>query len=154
MTLTSTGPESVEVSGRDFPTNRGGLCRKGWTSTELLKHPDRVREPLLKDDDGVHRPISWDHALEIIRDRVLATRSRHGADAVGVFGGGGLTNEKAYLLGKFARLALGTSRIDYNGRFCMSSAAAAGNRAFGVDRGLPFPLADLGSARKIGRAHV
>ncbi|SDH96128.1 assimilatory nitrate reductase (NADH) alpha subunit apoprotein [Arthrobacter subterraneus] len=149
MTLTSTGPESVEVSGRDFPTNRGGLCRKGWTSTELLKHPDRVREPLLKDDDGVHRPISWDRALEIIRDRVLATRSRYGADAVGVFGGGGLTNEKAYLLGKFARLALGTSRIDYNGRFCMSSAAAAGNRAFGVDRGLPFPLADLGSARTI-----
>jgi assimilatory nitrate reductase catalytic subunit len=44
---------------------------------------------------------------------------------------------------------LGTSRIDYNGRFCMSSAAAAGNRAFGVDRGLPFPLADLGSARTI-----
>ena len=25
----------------------------------------------------------------------------------------------------------------------MSSAAAAGNRAFGVDRGLPFPLADI-----------
>ncbi len=37
------------------------------------------------------------------------------------------------------RLALGTSRIDYNGRFCMSSAAAAGNRAFGIDRGLPLP---------------
>ena len=28
----------------------------------------------------------------------------------------------------------------------MSSAAAAGNRAFGIDRGLPFPLADLGRA--------
>jgi assimilatory nitrate reductase catalytic subunit len=66
-----------------------------------------------------------------------------------VFGGGGLTNEKAYQLGKFARLALGTSRIDYNGRFCMSSAAAAGMRAFGLDRGLPFPLADLGTASTI-----
>ncbi|WP_416377499.1 molybdopterin oxidoreductase family protein [Arthrobacter sp. JZ12] len=153
MTLTPSvpgpAPGSVEVSGRDFPTNRGGLCRKGWTSTELLKHPDRVREPLLKDDDGVHRPIGWDRALELIRDRVLETRARYGADAVGVFGGGGLTNEKAYLLGKFARLALRTSRIDYNGRFCMSSAAAAGNRAFGLDRGLPFPLADLDSARTI-----
>ena len=66
-----------------------------------------------------------------------------------MFGGGGLTNEKAYLLGKFARLALGTSRIDYNGRYCMSSAAAAGNRAFGVDRGLPFPLEDLDGASTI-----
>ncbi|MGH9120483.1 MAG: molybdopterin oxidoreductase family protein, partial [Acidimicrobiales bacterium] len=54
-----------------------------------------------------------------------------------------LTNEKAYLLGKFARVALGTPHIDYNGRYCMSSAAAAANRAFGIDRGLPFPVADL-----------
>ena len=62
---------------------------------------------------------------------------------MGVFGGGGLTNEKAYLLGKFARVALRTSQIDYNGRFCMSSAAAASIKAFGMDRGLPFPLADM-----------
>ena len=39
--------------------------------------------------------------------------------------------------------------IDYNGRFCMSSAATAGNRAFGIDRGLPFPLADLADADTI-----
>ncbi|NJC21799.1 assimilatory nitrate reductase catalytic subunit [Arthrobacter pigmenti] len=149
MTLTPTGPDSVGVSGRDFPTNKGGLCRKGWTSTELLRHPDRLQTPLLKDDDGVHRPVSWEHALGLIRDTVRKVRAQYGADAIGVFGGGGLTNEKAYQLGKFARLALGTSRIDYNGRFCMSSAAAAANRAFGLDRGLPFPLADLGSARTI-----
>ena len=43
-----------------------------------------------------------------------------------------LTNEKAYALGKFARVALGTANIDCNGRFCMSPAAAAGLRAFGV----------------------
>jgi len=60
-----------------------------------------------------------------------------------VFGGGGLTNEKAYMLGKFARVALRTSPIDYNGRFCMSSAATASQQAFGLDRGMPFPLADI-----------
>ena len=70
-------------------------------------------------------------------------QAAHGPDAVAVFGGGGLTNEKAYQLGKFARVALGTSQIDYNGRWCMSSAASAANRAFGIDRGLPFPLADV-----------
>ncbi|WP_028281487.1 molybdopterin oxidoreductase family protein [Arthrobacter sp. H5] len=149
MTLTPSGSGSPEVTGREFPTNRGGLCRKGWTSADLLRHPDRVTEPLLRDDDGAHHPISWDQALELIRDKVLVSRARYGADSIGVFGGGGLTNEKAYQLGKFARLALGTSRIDYNGRFCMSSAAAAGNRAFGLDRGLPFPLEDLGSAGTI-----
>ncbi|MDQ0732852.1 molybdopterin oxidoreductase family protein [Arthrobacter sp. B1I2] len=140
---------ALEVAGRDFPTNRGGLCRKGWTSPTLLNHAGRITEPLLKGSDGVHRPITWDEALDLAANAVRDVRTRHGADAVGVFGGGGLTNEKAYMLGKFARLALGTSRIDYNGRFCMSSAAAAGMRAFGMDRGLPFPLEALDTASTI-----
>lgn len=139
----------LDVAGRDFPTNRGGLCRKGWTSPSLLNHAGRITEPLLKGADGVHRPIGWDQALDLAAAAVKDARARYGADAVGVFGGGGLTNEKAYQLGKFARLALGTSRIDYNGRFCMSSAAAAGMRAFGVDRGLPFPLEALDTASTI-----
>lgn len=139
----------LTVQGRDFPTNRGGLCRKGWTSPSLLNHAGRITEPLRKGPDGVHRPISWEQALDLAVAAVKDARARHGADAVGVFGGGGLTNEKAYMLGKFARLALGTSRIDYNGRFCMSSAAAAGMRAFGVDRGLPFPLESLDTASTI-----
>jgi len=147
--LGAPGKAPLEVSGRDFPTNRGGLCRKGWTSATLLNHPGRITEPLLKGADGVHRPISWDQALDLAASAVKDARARYGRDSVGVFGGGGLTNEKAYMLGKFARLALGTSRIDYNGRFCMSSAAAAGMRAFGVDRGLPFPLEALDTASTI-----
>jgi assimilatory nitrate reductase catalytic subunit len=144
----AAGPR-VTVAARDFPTNRGGLCKKGWTSTVLLESPERIAEPMRRQDDGTFAPVSWAEALDDIAARLAAGRAEHGADSVGVFGGGGLTNEKAYQLGKFARVALATSRIDYNGRFCMSSAAAAGNRAFGVDRGLPFPLADLGEAETI-----
>ena len=136
------------IAGRDFPTNRGGLCKKGWTAAELLASSERIVEPMIRSGEGF-RSASWDEALELIADRLRAIRDESGADAVGVFGGGGLTNEKAYQLGKFARLALGTSRIDYNGRFCMSSAAAAGNRAFGVDRGLPFPVEHLDDAATI-----
>src|SRR6185503_13162930 len=51
--------------------------------------------------------------------------------------------------GKFARIGLRTSNIDYNGRFCMSSAAAANIRAFGVDRGLPFPVDDIAHTKVI-----
>jgi assimilatory nitrate reductase catalytic subunit len=87
--------------------------------------------------------------MDLIVSGIRAIQDTGGRDAVAVFGGGGLTNEKCYALGKFARVALGTSNIDYNGRFCMSSAAAAGNRAFGIDRGLPFPLADLAEAEVI-----
>lgn len=146
MVLRATG-DGVEVGARDFPTNRGGLCQKGWTAADLLDHPDRLTTPLLRDrPSGELRPATWDEALHRIAAGVRDVQQRHGPDAVAVFGGGGLTNEKAYALGRFARVTLRTRHIDYNGRWCMSSAAAAGNRAFGIDRGLPFPLADLGRA--------
>ncbi|HET7724156.1 MAG TPA: molybdopterin oxidoreductase family protein [Propionibacteriaceae bacterium] len=142
---TPGAPLPVAVQGRDFPTNRGGLCQKGWTSAEVLAVPDRLTTPLVR-EDGRLREVGWDEALDLVAGRITELQRRHGRDAVAVFGGGGLTNEKAYALGKFARVALRTRYIDYNGRFCMSSAAAAANRAFGMDRGLPFPLADLAGA--------
>jgi assimilatory nitrate reductase catalytic subunit len=128
----------------DFPTNRGGLCRKGWTAADLIRHPERLTTPRMRMSKGEPLlPVSWEVALNRIASELRHTVEQYGPDGNGVFGGGGLTNEKAYLLGKFARVALRTSRIDYNGRFCMSSAAAAGIKAFGIDRGLPFPLADI-----------
>jgi assimilatory nitrate reductase catalytic subunit len=135
------------VAVRDFPTNKGGLCRKGWTAAELLDAPDRLTTPLVRDrKGGTLRAATWDEALGVVARELAAIQARHGRNAVGVFGGGGLTNEKAYMLGKFARVALRTANVDYNGRFCMASAAAAGIRAFGMDRGLPFPLEDIPGA--------
>ncbi|MFE3216065.1 molybdopterin oxidoreductase family protein [Streptomyces antimycoticus] len=153
MTLRPTPPDrgsggtpgSVEVIERTaFPVNRGALCGKGRTAPAVLSSRVRLTEPLVRrPDSGRLEPATWEEALDRIAEGLEATGRAHGRDAVGVFGGGGLTNEKAYALGKFARVVLGTSQIDYNGRFCMSSAAAAHQRAFGLDRGLPFPLADV-----------
>ncbi|MDA8391287.1 MAG: molybdopterin oxidoreductase family protein [Actinomycetota bacterium] len=135
--------ESVEAK----PAGQGGLCRKGWTSGQLLSHSDRLLSPMVRTrKGGALVPASWSLALDRIAEAVGDVQDRHGPDAVGVFGGGGLTNEKAYQLGKFARVVLRTPNVDYNGRFCMSSAAVACNSAFGVDRGLPFPLSDVSMA--------
>ncbi|MFP5023193.1 molybdopterin oxidoreductase family protein [Pseudonocardia phyllosphaerae] len=139
-----------EVDARQFPTNGGGMCQKGWTSAALLTHPERLTTPLVRASrDAEFLPATWADALSGVAEKLAALRAEHGPDSVAIFGAGGLTNEKAYLLGKFARVALGTSQIDYNGRFCMSSAAAAGNRAFGVDRGMPFPVTDLDDAELV-----
>ncbi|MEU5883843.1 molybdopterin oxidoreductase family protein [Spirillospora sp. NPDC047279] len=148
MTLSGT---PVRVTPReDVPANQGGLCQKGWTAAEMLTVPDRLTTPLMRARrGGPLEPCGWDEALDRITAGIEDLWRRHGRDAVAVFGGGGLTNEKAYQLGKFARIALRTSQIDYNGRFCMSSAAAATNRAFGMDRGLPGPITDLGLADTI-----
>ncbi|RKT19129.1 assimilatory nitrate reductase catalytic subunit [Streptomyces sp. 1114.5] len=139
------GSGGVEVLERpDFPVNRGALCGKGRSAPALLARDVRLTGPLLRDrPGGPLRSAGWPEALDRVADGLARVRAEHGPDAVGVFGGGGLTNEKAYLLGKFARVVLGTANIDYNGRFCMSSAAAAHRRAFGLDRGLPFPLEDI-----------
>lgn len=138
------GAGGVVVEERaDFPVNRGALCGKGRTAPAVLSSRVRLTEPLVRTHAGRLEPATWEEALDAVAGGLARTRRSYGADAVGVFGGGGLTNEKAYALGKFARIALGTSQIDYNGRFCMSSAAAAHQRAFGLDRGLPFPLEDI-----------
>ncbi|MGW7412040.1 molybdopterin oxidoreductase family protein [Streptomyces sp. NPDC054863] len=137
--------QPVEIVERpDFPVNQGALCGKGHSAAAVLAPGVRLTTPLVRDDKGGPlREATWEEALDRAAAAFVSARVRHGRDAVGVFGGGGLTNEKAYLLGKFARVALRTANIDYNGRFCMSSAAAAHRNAFGLDRGLPFPLADV-----------
>ncbi|MDX2557350.1 molybdopterin oxidoreductase family protein [Streptomyces stelliscabiei] len=144
LTPGADGTEGVVVvtERADFPVNRGALCGKGRTAPAVLSSRVRLTGPLVR-RAGVLEPATWDEALDRIAEGLTRTRTEHGPDACGVFGGGGLTNEKAYALGKFARVVLGTSQIDYNGRFCMSSAAAAGMKAFGLDRGLPFPLEDI-----------
>jgi len=130
----------------DFPVNRGQMCIKGFTSAALLAHEARLTTPLVRDEGGTLRPSSWEDALALVARRLSEIRDAHGPDALAAFGSGALTNEKTYLLGKFARVVLGTSQIDYNGRYCMSSAAAGQNRAFGVDRGMPFPVSDIAEA--------
>ncbi|MCW3055615.1 MAG: molybdopterin oxidoreductase [Chthonomonadales bacterium] len=147
MNLVERDSELTVAPRPDFPTNKGGLCQKGWTSADLLRHPERLTTPLMRDRKGDPlRPVSWEVALDRAAREITTVQETYGRDAVGVFGGGGLTNEKAYTLGKFARVGLRTAMIDYNGRFCMSSAAAAGIQAFGVDRGMPFPLEDIPKA--------
>jgi assimilatory nitrate reductase catalytic subunit len=141
----STGEWVVSGDPR-FPVNNGELCIKGWTSSSLLSQPDRLLTPLMRMKAGELAPVDWDDALDFTAEGIRRIRERHGPEAIGLFGSGALTNEKAYLLGKFARVAVGTPHMDYNGRYCMSSAAGAGNKAFGIDRGLPFPVSDIADA--------
>ena len=57
-------------------------------------------------------PTSWPAAIDRVAPTIVDLQIRHGPDVIGVFGGGGLTNEKAYSLGKFARVVLGSKTID------------------------------------------
>jgi assimilatory nitrate reductase catalytic subunit len=96
MNLKSTAEHSWSVVDRDFPTNRGGLCQKGWTATKLLEDPGQLRTPLVRDRRSEPlRAATWEDALERIACFIERTQAAHGTNAAGVFGGGSLTNEKS-----------------------------------------------------------
>jgi assimilatory nitrate reductase catalytic subunit len=120
----------------EFPFNRGMLCPKGVKRYLQGSHPDRLTSALARDPAHASgfRPLAYDRAIAQAAERIRAIQSAHGPASVAVLGGASLTTEKTYLLGKFARVALQTPFIDYNGRLCMVSAGAANKKAFGIDR--------------------
>ncbi len=145
MYLKVAGGKVVGVEPReDFPLNHGMLCPKGATAYQTVNHPDRLLHPLMR-RGGKDSPLeraSWDEVLDTITRRFQAIQQEHGNDAVAVYSGSSMTNEKCYLMGKFARVALGTKNVDYNGRLCMSSATGANERALGLDRAAN-PVSDM-----------
>ena len=133
----------------EFPFNEGKLCPKGVKRYLQGGHPDRLLEPLERDGaaPGGFRTVSWDHALDRVVAEIRRIQRTHGNDSFAMLSGVSLTNEKSYLVGKFARLGLQTANLDYNGRLCMVSAGVANKKALGMDRAAnpwsDIPLADV-----------
>lgn len=131
----------------DFPVNQGKLCPKGVKRYMQNEHPDRLIAPLIRNEEGF-RKANWDEAISKTADAIKRIQKKYGNDSFAFLGGASMTNEKAYLNGKFARLALKTKNIDYNGRLCMVSAGAANKMAFGGDRAAN-PWSDIPHAKVI-----
>jgi assimilatory nitrate reductase catalytic subunit len=128
----------------EFPFNEGKLCPKGVKRYLQGNHPDRLLHPMERDPSasGGFRPITWNAALTRVVEEIRRIQTTYGDDAFAMLSGVSLTNEKSYLIGKFARLALHTANLDYNGRFCMVSAGVGNKKALGVDRA-PNPWSDI-----------
>src|SRR5262249_6283654 len=128
----------------ESPFNQGRLCPKGVKRYLQGSHPDRLLHAYERDPSapGGFRAVPYEQAIGRVAAEIERIQAEHGADAFAVLSGASLTTEKAYLMGKFARMCVKTSNIDYNGRLCMVSAAAANKRAFGIDRAAN-PWADL-----------
>jgi assimilatory nitrate reductase catalytic subunit len=134
----------------DFPFNRGMLCPKGVKRYLQGSHPDRLLHAYERHPDapGGFRAVAYSDAIQKVASEIQRIQKAHGPDAFAVLSGASLTNEKAYLMGKFARMCLKTANIDYNGRLCMVSAAAANKLAFGIDRAAN-PWSDILSAEVV-----
>src|SRR5882757_3098731 len=70
----------VSLAGdRHHPVTRGFLCWRTNHFLPLQYAPDRLTTPLLRGADGVHRPVSWEAALDLAAERLGAIKRESGA---------------------------------------------------------------------------
>ena len=118
----------------EFPFNEGRLCPKGVQRYLQNNHQDRLLHPLERKQGEGFKRTSWDASMERTVSEIKRIQAQYGNAAFAMLSGVSLSNEKSYLVGKFARVALKTPNLDYNGRLCMVSAGAGNKKAFGLDR--------------------
>lgn len=108
----------------EFPFNEGRLCPKGVQRYLQNNHPDRLLDPLIRVEGKGFEKTTWEDAMDRTISEIKRIQNTYGNDAFSMLSGVSLSNEKSYLVGKFARVALKTKNLDYNGRLCMVSAGA------------------------------
>jgi len=106
----------VRVTGvEEVGPNHGMLCVKGRFGYDFLGHPERLKTPLIREND-TFREATWDEALGLVAGKLNEIKEKTGPDAVGVFTSARLTNEENYLAQKMTRAAIGTNNIDHCAR--------------------------------------
>jgi formate dehydrogenase major subunit len=108
------------VPADDGPSNAGHACMKGRFGWEYVYAPDRLRKPLVREDDRWVQ-IGWPAALDRVASEFTRIKDAHGPDALAVISSSRGTNEDNYLFAKFVRCVFGTNHIDNCARVCHSA---------------------------------
>ena len=131
----------VKVKGGDG-VNKGELCVKGRFGIDFVNSSERLTKPLLN-KDGSFIPISWDLAIEKIRESF-----RKNMGKIGVLGSAKLTNEENFLIQKLSRLVFKTNNIDHCARLCHSPTAVALSMSIGYSA-MTNSISDIEDAKTI-----
>ena len=91
--------------------NDGNLCVKGRFAYDFIHHEDRITEPLIRDENGILQPATWDEAIEATAEGLLRVKEKYGADSLGFISSSRCTGEENYLMQKLSRAAFGTNNI-------------------------------------------
>jgi NADH-quinone oxidoreductase subunit G len=105
------GRVTRRLAGNDPQVNEEWNCDKGRWAFTYAQQPDRLKQPLVRNEEGVLVPASWPEALMVAAEGLAKARGK-----AGVLVGGRVTVEDSYAYAKFARLALGTNDIDFRAR--------------------------------------
>ncbi|HSH04610.1 MAG TPA: formate dehydrogenase subunit alpha [Anaerolineae bacterium] len=109
----------------DAAPNYGMLCVKGRYGTDYVKHPGRVKKPLIRTNraegrsaEPIWREASWDEALDLVADELSRITKEHGGDAIATYASAKATNEDNYVFQKLVRALLETNNVDHCARLC------------------------------------
>lgn len=100
---------------KSHPVNQGKLCIKGWNLHEYINSFMRLKTPLVREGDRLHK-ATWDEAINHAAKGFNKIKALHGPDAIGVLVSAKVTNEENYLAQKLARAAVGTNNVDHCAR--------------------------------------
>ena len=103
------------TANRKSPVNNGRLCVKGRFGSDYVHHPDRLSQPLIR-ENGEFKATDWDTALNRVAEKLNEIKAQHGPDSIAFLSSAKCTNEENYLLQKFARAVIGTNNIDHCAR--------------------------------------
>jgi formate dehydrogenase alpha subunit len=122
----------------DAAPNYGMLCVKGRFGTDYVKHPGRVKQPLIRAnrDEGrsaepIWREVSWDEALDFVAGALVGIAREHGGDAIASYASAKATNEDNYLFQKLMRALLQTNNVDHCARLCHAGSVTGLQLAIG-----------------------
>lgn len=96
----------------DGPANQGALCVKGQFAYDFVQHPDRLKTPLVRGDDGELHEATWDDALDRATEGFRKSHAKYGRHSIYGIASGRAPSEAAYLMQKFIRAGFGTNYID------------------------------------------
>jgi formate dehydrogenase major subunit len=108
----------------EAPVSQGHLCVKGRYAFDFIHAPDRITEPMIRNNGGWLQ-VSWDEAISFTAKRLQRLLEENGPESIGVLGSARGTNEENYLAQKFARVVIGTNNVDCCARVCHTPTAAA-----------------------------
>ncbi|PID49038.1 MAG: formate dehydrogenase subunit alpha [Proteobacteria bacterium] len=101
--------------------NHGHSCVKGRFAFGYATHPDRVKQPMIRDRiDQPWRTVSWDEAIDFAARRIKGIQAQYGRNSVGGITSSRCTNEETYLVQKLIRAAFGNNNTDTCARVCHS----------------------------------
>lgn len=130
------GGAITRTRARESPTvNDIWLCDLGFFGHGYVHHSERLRRPLVRQDGNLVE-TTWDAALDLVARRLQAAPPSR----VAMLGGARLTNEDAYVAGRFFRGVLGTNHLDHR------IDARAQSASQSLPWGMAMPIADIDHA--------